>query len=135
MAEQADVIPMNEDSFAIAKWVWQNLVPKSGQSQTVQGELLRCVEKLAWEAQTNGNVNWEPQFEMLLQFLEETLCNEPRFGTETRRTIQRDATRLRQYRRPYTDQDLYDRLTEQVVAYCRLHPQLIPKPHDPSLTR
>jgi hypothetical protein len=135
--EDFSEIPISENSFDTAKWVWKNLVPKSGQSDTVQGELLRCVEKLAWEAQNNGNGNWGPQsdFEKLLQYLEDTLCAEPDFDSEAKQSIKRDVKRLRRYKQPYTDEDLYDRLTEHVVAYFRLHPQLIPKPHDPSLLR
>jgi hypothetical protein len=133
--ETQSAIPITDDSFKIAKWVWQNLVPKSGQASTVQGELLRCVEKLAWEAQNNGNVNWEPQFEMLLHYLENTLCAEPHFDSAAKQSIRRDTKRLRQYKRPYTDQDLYDRLTEHVVAYCRIHPHLIQKLKDSAQTR
>ena len=38
-------IPLQDDSDAIAGWVWDNLVPGSGQSAWVQGELFRCIEK------------------------------------------------------------------------------------------
>jgi hypothetical protein len=44
--------------FEEAKKIWQTYVPKSGQSASVQGELLRAVEKLRDEAIRNGNVNW-----------------------------------------------------------------------------
>jgi hypothetical protein len=119
----------------VARWVWHNLVPKSGQCSSVQGELLRAVEKLCWEAQNNGNINWDSGFEILLDFLESNLCNEPCLPDETRESVQEDLGALRNYEYPYTEQDLYDRLTEAVVAYCRLHPRLIPKSPNPSLHR
>jgi hypothetical protein len=34
----------NDDD--VAAWIWHDLVPKSGQADTVQGELLRAIEKL-----------------------------------------------------------------------------------------
>ncbi len=81
-------IPLTSDNHKVASWVWHHLVPKSGQSDTVQGELLRSIEKLRWEAQNNGNQNWDTGFEKLINFLESTLGNEQRFTEEARRSIQ-----------------------------------------------
>jgi len=134
MSEPAE-IPVHEEPDGVARWVWKNLVPKSGQSAWVQGELLRCVEKLCWEAQTNGNVNWDRGFKRIADYLERTLCDEPTFSDETRGQIREDVAVLRNYRYPYTEQDLYDRLTAHVVAFCQLHPSPIAKPHDPQLHR
>jgi hypothetical protein len=134
MEDQAE-IPAHDDSDDVGRWVWQNLVPRSGQSDWVQGELLRCVEKLCWEAQTNGNVNWDKGFELIVDYLEETLCGEASFTEEARRSIREDVALLRNYENPYTEQDLFDRLTGHVVAFCRQHPSLIPKPRNPDLYR
>jgi hypothetical protein len=117
-------IPVSADTREVARWIWRNLVPKSGQCSTVQGELVRAVEKLSWEAQNNGNINWDAGFEILLDFLERTLCEEPQIGDELKQSIKDDLHTLRDYESPYTEDDLYDRLTSAVVAYCRLHPRL-----------
>jgi hypothetical protein len=93
------------------------------------------VEKLSWEAQNNGNANWDSGFVILLDFLESTLCDEPGIADRMRESLREDLGVLRDYECPYTEEDLYDRLTEAVVAYCRLHPRLIPKPVNPSLHR
>jgi len=37
--------------FEEAKFLWKTYVPKKGQSETVQGELIRAIEKLRDEAQ------------------------------------------------------------------------------------
>lgn len=134
MVEQTE-IPINEEPDNIAGWVWKNLVPKSGQSTWVQGELLRCVEKFRWEAQNNGNVNWDAGFELIADYFEETLCTESAFSEEARRSIREDMMVLRNYRRPYTEEDLYDRLTAQVIAFCHLHPSLISMRPNPDLAR
>jgi hypothetical protein len=44
--------------FEEAQDIWKNFVPPSGQAATVQGELLRAIEKLRDEAMRNGNGNW-----------------------------------------------------------------------------
>jgi hypothetical protein len=128
-------IPVQENDTALAQWVWNNLIPKQGQSAWVQGELLRCVEKLCWEAQNNGNGNWGRSFRMLADYLEKTLCAEPAFSEQTRQLIRKDMATVKNYMYPYTEDDLYDRLVSHVVAFCRLHPVLIPKPHNPKQIR
>jgi len=55
--------------FEEAKFIWKNYVPKSGQADTVQGELLRVIEKLRYEAQDNGNINWDDGFEMFCHYI------------------------------------------------------------------
>ena len=132
----------------IAKWIWINLVPKSGQSAWLQGELLRAIEKLRWEAQSNGNINWDDRFEMLLDLLSVHLLNEPQFSSEAKAAIRADLNRLKNFRPvnglvddrqagelPYVADDLYDRLISQVVKFCRLRPQLIQYQPNPSQYR
>ncbi len=55
------------------RFIWKNYVPKSGQSNYVQGELLRTIEKLRDEAQRNGNVNWDEGYEILSNYLLSTI--------------------------------------------------------------
>ena len=112
----------------IAGWIWHNLVPKSGQAATVQGELLRAVEKLCWEAQNNGNGNWDKCFEMFIDFMQETLGAETGIGADMHKSIRGGLKRLRDFESPYLEDDLYDRLTDAVVEYCRLNPVLVKNP-------
>ena len=56
------------------KQIWKNLVPEEGQADNLQGELLRQVEKLRYEAQNNGNINWDSNFEFFCEFLQSSLC-------------------------------------------------------------
>jgi hypothetical protein len=122
----------------VARWIWKTLVPKSGQAAFVQPEILRAIEKLRWEAQTNGNINWNDRFEMLIDFIEEKLTSQPCFSNEALASVRNDLNRLRHFRPvaeltddsqiaelPYIDDDLYDRLTGHLITYCRNHPQLV----------
>jgi len=142
-------VNLEGDDLAVARWIWRNLVPEQGQSDTLQGELLRAVERLRWEAQNNGNVNWDEGFLRFLDFLETHLTAEPAFTDERKRSIAADIERLRAFEGidedgdeeafqaslPYVEDDLYDRLSDAVVAFARLHPVLIPRAHDPELFR
>jgi len=112
---------MTVQYFEEAKKIWQTFVPKSGQSETVQGELLRAVEKLRDEAIRNGNGNWDEGFEILLAYLESRLLDttvyQPAVITKTRAAL----VRLRDYDSPYLEDDLYDELGDRVVEYFKFH--------------
>ena len=133
----------------IARWIWKTLVPKSGQAQFVQAEILRAIEKLRWEAQGNGNINWDDRFDMLIDYTEEKLASQECFSSAAKASIRDDLSRLRGFtpvnettdasnlaaHGPCTDDELYDRLTEHLIVYCRNHPQLIPHVADPKQYR
>ena len=143
-----DTVNLAGTDQEIARWVWQNLVPKSGQAAYLQGELLRAVEKLRWEAQGNGNINWDDRFEMLIDLLSGHLLSEARFSRGEKTSIENDLACLRNFlpvrdlkddseaeNLPYVENDLYDRLTSSVVRFCRLNPKLIPYQHNPAQYR
>lgn len=75
-------IDLSGSDLDIEKWIWQNLIPDRGQASSVQGEILRCIEALRWEAQENGNINWDRGFEIYLEFIHENLCNEMSLATK-----------------------------------------------------
>lgn len=142
-------INLTGSSNDVARWIWKTLVPKSGQAPFVQAEILRAIEKLRWEAQNNGNINWDDRFEMLVNYVEGKLGSQPCFDVATKELIRDDLNRLRGFtpvndaedaadlaaHGPYVNDDLYDRLTEQLIVYCRNHPQLIPHVVDPKQYR
>lgn len=132
-------IDVSGTDHQVASWIWRNLVPDRGQAATVQGELLRAVEKLRWEAQQNGNVNWDEGFVLLLDFLEKHLADHG---------IEDDVARLRQFlpvheltggagsgSLPCIEDALYNRLEAAVVAFARAHPQTLPHTRNPRLCR
>lgn len=137
-------IDLNGSKDDIARWIWKTLVPKSGPASFVQAEVLRAIEKLRWEAQGNGNINWDNRFVMLVDFIEETLTSQSCFSSDSKSEIRRDIDRLRNFlppselkddsqipELPYVKDDLYDRLTDRLIEFCRDHPQLIPFTPDP----
>lgn len=147
MADQ-DIPNLAGSDDDIARWIWRNLVPAAGPAATLQGELLRAVEKLRSEAQGNGNINWDDGFELFVDFLEQHLQREPQFSVQARASIATDLERLRSFLPvlqltddrdaallPYVADDLYDRLASHTVNFCRLKPQLIPHQPNPSQQR
>src|ERR1700687_1207483 len=102
-----------------AKDIWKNFVPKSGQADTVQGELLRAVEKLRDEAIRNGNGNWDRGFNLFLRYLRERLLDPKVFATVAIRKTSQSLDRLADFQQPCLDDDLYDELGDSVVEYYK----------------
>ena len=132
---EIDLTGSNDD---VARWIWKTLVPKSGQASFVQAEVLRAIEKLRWEAQGNGNINWDDRFEMLVDLIETTLMSQGCFSDEAKESIRQDLDRIRNFLPPneltddsqipllpYVEDDLNDRLTDHLILFCRNHPVLI----------
>lgn len=132
-------IDISGTDHQVATWIWRNLVPERGQASTVQGELLRAVEKLRWEAQENGNINWDESFLMLLDFLHVQLAGHADFSPTQRRAIEDDIARLRAVPAEPGASDeidqLYNRLEAAVVAFARAHPQPLALARNPHLCR
>jgi hypothetical protein len=117
--------------FDDAQHIWKTLVPKSGQADTVQGELIRAIERLRWESQNNGNGNWDNGFERFCDFLEQTLTVTPPFHEDAIREIRADISRLRDYDHPYGEDDLYDRLSDRAIEFHRHLGRIVAREHDP----
>jgi hypothetical protein len=107
--------------FEDAKRIWKTCVPKSGQANTVEGELLRAVEKLRDEATRNGNSNWDKGFEILLAYLEQRLLDAAVYSAPVIASTKSALTRLHNFDEPYLDDDLYDTLSDRVVEYFRYY--------------
>ena len=120
---------------AEAQALWRNYVPKSGQADTVQGELIRAVEKLRDEANRNGNVNWDDGHVILANFVRDTLIASGQFDAIARAEIDRDVARLLDFERPETSAEPFDRLTDRIVEWSRSHPQPVEGAHNPRLFR
>jgi hypothetical protein len=107
--------------FNEAARIWRECVPKSGQADTIEGELLRAVEKLRDEAIRNGNTNWDAGFEILLSFLESKLLDKAVYPEATLALTRATLVRLRDFDRPCLDDDQYDQLSDRVVEYLKYY--------------
>ena len=107
--------------FNEAARIWRECVPKSGQADTTEGELLRAVEKLRDEAIRNGNMNWDPGFEILLSFLESKLLDKAVYPEAILADTRAKLVRLREFDRPCLDDHQYDQLGDRVVEYLQYY--------------
>ncbi len=117
-----------------ARAIWRGDVPKAGQSATVQGELLRAVEKLRDGAIRNGNGNWDEGFEILLRYLEAHLLDPAVYTGPVISQTRSILIRLSDLDDPRTDDEPYDELSDRVVEYFRHYGS---RPHrlNPALRR
>ena len=119
----------------IGRFIWQNYVPKSGQADTVQGELLRANEKLRDESQRNGNINWDQGHEILARFVLETLQSSSDVSAEAKVQLERDILRILDYEHPYTEDDLFDRVEKVIFDWYLRNKEPIPRSKNHDLHR
>lgn len=73
--------------FEECKFIWKNYVPENGQSDVLQGELLRELEKLRCEVQDNDNINWDENFSCFCDFIRESLCSQKLFSDKEKENL------------------------------------------------
>ncbi|PLS19621.1 hypothetical protein CVD28_04170 [Bacillus sp. M6-12] len=121
--------------FEEAKNIWKTQVSKSGQADTVEGELLRAIEKLRYESQNNGNSNWDKGFQLFCDFLWKTLNDKKIFHQSILDEIKRDIDTLLNFEEPYLNDDLYDRITDHIVEWSLVNKSPIKREKDPNQYR
>lgn len=121
--------------FEEAKFIWKNYVPKNGQADTVQGELLRAIEKLRYEAQDNGNINWDDKFELFCDYIWDILNSWGKFDKESLSEIRNDLNRILEYENPYLEDDLYDRISDYIMEWYLQNKEPIKRDKDPNQYR
>lgn len=118
--------------------LWDRLVPRRGQADTLQGELIRIAGNLTDEAYRNGNLNWDADCERMWRFVGATIGHDPRFSPQEQQGI-RDAIDeiIRDYDNPDTSGDgsCYYLVGERVVDWCMAHPTPIRYKSDDKLGR
>jgi len=130
---QSDATPQ-VDYLDECRTIWREFVPKSGQSDTVQGELLRAIEKLRDEAMRNGNCNWDEGFRILLSYLRQHLLDPAIFSAKQIQQSNDILKRLRRGSDPLLKDEPFDYLGERVVDYYRYYGSK-PHQHNPDLWR
>lgn len=127
---------MTEEEYReIGRFIWKNYVPKSGQSDTVQGELLRANEKLRDECHRNGNGNWDEGHEILANYILTTLTESPDLSDEAKVELKRDIERVLDFEHPYLEDDLFDRTERKIFDWYLLNKEPIHWTHNPELHR
>lgn len=109
--------------FDECKFIWKNYVPTNGQSNVLQGELLRELEKLRCEAQDNGNINWDEDFSYFCDFIRESLCAEDIFSDIEKEKISLALTYIKtcgEYARRFYNGEISDHDVDvNMLAYTK----------------
>lgn len=127
---------MTEEEYReLGRYIWQNYVPKSGQSDTVQGELLRASEKLRDEAHRNGNMNWDAGHEILANYIGETLLVSKDLPWLQKRRLKADIKIVLNFEEPYLEDDVFDRIEKAILDWYVKNRDPIPREHNPNLHR
>lgn len=128
------------------KYIWKNYVPKRGQANCLQGELLREIEKIRYEAQDNGNINWDEDYSYFCDFISKSLLEQNIFSEEEKQEIVAIMTHLKDcgfYAKKvydgvisdeeadpnkiaYTEDNLYDIICDKIGRLQSEHPEPIP---------
>ena len=135
--------------FNVCKEIWNRWVPQRGHAQVLQGELLRQIERLRYEAQHNENRNWNDDLLYYCDFLRSTLREADCLTPEEREEVTAALVRLRssgevacRYYQgdisdeelaedyngelAYQDDDLYDLVCDAIALFYRANPNPIP---------
>lgn len=124
--------------------LWKKLVPKEGEAETIQGEMVRAIGRIKGDYYRNGFGNWYPHCYKLPQFLAAHLIDGSTFKPFTLSVLRADIRALNAYGNrvmaddnPYesfrfslfesTDvEEAFERLDAAIVVWCKRHPELIP---------
>ena len=132
--------------FEVCKNLWKTKADKTGQADTLQGELLREVEKLRCEAQDNGNMNWDDNFAFFCDNIKQTLAESKLFDAKRIDNLSRLLDFVKECgeyagsysageisddevdpaRFAYVDDDLYDYISDAVAEFAINNPTDIP---------
>ncbi|MGB5336659.1 MAG: hypothetical protein WBN07_13640 [Woeseiaceae bacterium] len=127
---------MTEEEYReLGRYIWQNFVPRSGQSDTVQGELLRASEKLRDEAHRNGNINWDGGHEILANFIKKTLTASRDLPWLQKKQLKSDIDIVLNHEKPYLEDDVFDRIERAILDWYIKNRNPIPREHNPDLHR
>lgn len=135
-----------QEYFNECKYIWKEYVPKNGQANCLQGELLREIEKIRCEAQDNGNINWDDDYSYFCDFIKDNLNNKSIFTAEEKEEIttimnyikdcglysrkcyngelEKDSIDIN--RIAYTNDNLYDIIADKIGKLQKNNPEPIP---------
>ncbi|MCR0271972.1 ankyrin repeat domain-containing protein [[Clostridium] innocuum] len=102
--------------------LWEQLVPANGAADTLQGEVLRISGKLSYELLDNGGMNWDREYQKMVQAMKKYVCAE---NGCTKEEIQEIHKTLSACKGGMGGEGM-ERLCEVTVAWILRNPDLIP---------
>ncbi len=116
--------PANDDTWrAQFDSLWRELVPRSGEAETVQGELVRSLGRLADEALRNGNGNWDKRFVRMCRFAAKTLEEPGALSAEEIGAAQAAVSQVLDHES--VEKEPHETLARLAVKWCERHKDLV----------
>lgn len=113
----------------------ERYIPPSGPSAVLQAELRRAVDKLWFEGQDNGNINWDADFEYFCDLLEKHLLSPAVLDEPDRQMATQSLAILRDCgRQAYVSKPDWARGLDDAAIEAR-YPGLLATPVDPDEVR
>jgi len=126
--------------------LWKKLVPKKGEAETIQGEMVRALGRMEGDYFRNGFGNWYPTFYDFSQFLIANLIDESTFKPFTLSVLRADIRTIvfsgntaavgEDLEGTITTcwggigtEDAMNRIAAAIVVWCERNPKLIPYKH------
>ena|ERR1700677_2372248 len=112
--------------------LWKELASTSGEAETLQGELVRCIQNLADEANRNGWMNWDSANEGEIEVLKKFLNDAKVFSAEECKLIQAKLDKIQYAGTKGADEGFFGYeeikyIAERVVLWCRANRKLLYK--------
>ena len=138
--------------FHECKEIWKNYVPKEGQAENLQGELLREIEKLRYEAQDNGNRNWDEDYSYFCDFISKSLCEQSIFSESEKKEITAIMSYIKECgnyaqkfnhgktlfspeKMAYVDDNLYDIISDKIGRLHKAYGRPVPYEKNDNIKR
>lgn len=105
----------------LCREIWKRFVPPAGRADTVQGELLREIERLRHEACGNGNINWDEDFAWFCENIRDILLDAGICSPQERERVVEALRLIREsgeYARAWQDGEIPDDCWEPERMAC-----------------
>jgi len=108
------------------QWLWDYLVPPSGHAQTAQGEIIRIAGKVEHEFLDNGCINWDEEFQKMLNAFPQYLSLGNAFSEKDIQAAEILTTLLIENgKKGYIDDFLCSALCECAIAWVQQNSEVI----------
>lgn len=119
-------LPEEEDENKAFQMFWNYLVPSYGKAQTAQGEIIRIAGRVQYEFLDNGCINWDEDFQKMLDAFLEYLQLGNRFEEKDRKAAEVLVQLLKENgKKGYIDDQLTTVLCSCAMAWVKQNPEVI----------
>ena len=112
--------------------LWSFLIPSSGASETVQGEVIRIPGRVRDELDRNGGANWDRDYRKMLQALPQYLSLGIPLSDQELAETKELITQV--HGKDFDDEPRLDRLCQLAIAWIKQNPEPLPL-EEPSYKR